>query len=218
LQAALVGTTGPRGRSELTRCLLDGGSQSPFVNKSPVDELLLEVTDSRTLSVSSFETSSPSSSQRSHVRPNLKGICTNFSLPILALECDHSFSPHPTVPHDIQMLGNIRKLQLADSKDNCDHLPIEILIGGDQYWKVVKNTGPVRLSPSIVLVPSQLGWIHSGSRSGRAVNIMSVNHINLGRPDSPQEDDFRRSCDLETIGISAEQPRTMTEKDSSLLF
>jgi hypothetical protein len=188
------------------------------VNKSPIDELCLVVIDSRTLSVSSFETSSPSSSQRRLVRPNLKGIWTNFSLPILTLESDHSFSPHPTVPHDIQMLGNIRKLQLADPKDNCDDLPIELPIGGDQYWKVVKNTGPVRLSPSIVLLPSQLGWLHSGSRSGIAVNFTSVNHINLGRPDSPQEDDFCRFWDLETIGISAEQPRTMSEKDSSLLF
>jgi hypothetical protein len=217
LQTARVWITGPTGRSKLTRCVLDGGSQSSFVNKSLIDELFLEVIDRPALSVCSFETASPSSSQRRLVRMNMKGIWTNFSTPILALESDHSFSPHPRVPHDIQTLGNLRKLQLADPKDNGADLPIELLIGGDQYWRIVKDTGPVRLSPSLVLLPSQLGWILSGNRSGHTVNSATVNYINLDQPASPQDDDFRHFWDLETIGISSEQPRTMSEKDSSLL-
>jgi hypothetical protein len=193
-------------------------SQSSFVNNSLIDELLLEVIDNRALSFSSFETASPSSSQRRLVRMNIKGIWTNFSISIPALESDHSFSPHPRVSPNVQTLGNIRKLQLADPKDNCTDLPIELLIGGDQYWRIVKNTEPVRLSPSLPLLPSQLGWTLSGSRSSITVNFTSVNYINIGQPPSPQDDAFRRFWDLETIGITAEYPRTMSEKDSSLLL
>lgn len=217
LQTARVWITGPTGRSKLTRCVLDGGSQSSFVNKSLIDELLLEVIDNKTLSVSSFETVSPTSSPRRLVQMNIRGIWTNFSIPVLALESDHSFSPHPRVPHDIQTLGNIRKLQLADPKDNCADLPIELLIGGDQYWRIVKNTGPVRLSPSLVLLPSRFGWILSGSRSGITVDFTTVSYINLGQAASPQDDELRRFWDLETIGISLEQPQTISERDSSLL-
>jgi hypothetical protein len=108
LQTVGVWITGPTRRSKLTRCVLDGGSQPSFVNKSLIDELLLEVIDNRSLSISSFETASPSSSQRKLVWMNIKGISPNFSLPILALKSDHSFSPHPRVSHDVQTLGNIR--------------------------------------------------------------------------------------------------------------
>jgi hypothetical protein len=148
---------------------------------------------------------------------DIRGIWTNFSIPIAALDSDHSFSPHPRIPHDIQNLGNIRKLQLADHKENGADLPIELLIGGDQYWMIVKDTRPVRLSSSLVLLPSQLGWILSGNRSGLTVNSASVNYINVVHSAPPRDDDFRRFWDLEKIGISAEQPRTMSVKDSSLL-
>jgi hypothetical protein len=80
LQTARVWITGPTGRSKLTRCVLDGGSQSRFVNKSLIDELRLEVIDSRALSVSSFQNSSPCSSQCRLVRLNIKGIWTNTCL------------------------------------------------------------------------------------------------------------------------------------------
>jgi len=45
LQTARVGITGPMGRSRLTRCMLDGGSQCSFVARSIIDDLQLEVVD-----------------------------------------------------------------------------------------------------------------------------------------------------------------------------
>jgi hypothetical protein len=61
------------------------------------------------------------------------------------------------MPHDVNLLGRTRKMQLADPKDDHDDLPIEILIGGDHYWKIIKNATPIRLSQSLVLIPSKLG-------------------------------------------------------------
>jgi hypothetical protein len=146
----------------------------------------------------------------------MKGILTNSTISLTAFESFHSFALHPTVPHDVRMLSHTRKLQLADPKNESEVLPIEIFIGGDNYWKIVKDSSPIRLTSSVVLLPSKLGWILSGSRSGITVNSVMVNYVKLNTS-SPSEDILRHFWDLETIGIMENQDRTPSLKDSALL-
>jgi hypothetical protein len=68
---------------------------------------------------------------------------------------------------------------LEDPKDDSEDLPIEILIGGDHYWKIVKDTSPIRLPQSVVLLPTMLGWILSGNRSAIAATSIIVNYVDL---------------------------------------
>jgi len=84
-----------------------------------------------------------------------------------------------------------------------EDIPVEILIGGDHYWKVVKDNSPIRLSTSAVLVPTTVGCMLSGNRSGTYVNSAVVNFIHSDQTFTPSDDDLRRFWDLETIGISA---------------
>ena len=49
LHTAQVCITGPRGLSILTRCMIDGGSQSSFVAASLIDDLKLEAIREREL-------------------------------------------------------------------------------------------------------------------------------------------------------------------------
>ncbi|XP_021921218.1 uncharacterized protein LOC110830502 [Zootermopsis nevadensis] len=168
----------------------------------------------RDLCVSAFETSPATSSQRRRVRFDMKGIFHHFSycireLPLLA--------PHPTVPHDVRMLSHTRKLQLADPKNDSEDLPIEILIGGDNYWKIVKDASPIRLTSSVVLIPSKLGWVLSGNRSGITVNFLTVNYVKLNTS-SPSEDILRRFWDLETIGIMENQGFGFTSRVCCLIL
>jgi hypothetical protein len=114
------------------------------------------------------------------------------------------------------MLSHTRKLQLADPKNESEDLPIEILIGGDNYWKIVKDSSPIRLTSSVVLLPSKLGWILSVSRSGITVNSVMVNYVKLNTS-SPNEDILRRFWDLENIGSMENQDSTPSLKDSALL-
>jgi hypothetical protein len=137
-----VWITGPTGLSKLTRSVLDGGSQSSFITKSVIDDLKLETIERRQLSLSAFEITSVVSNPRRLVRLDLKGIWTNSTTSITAFESAHAFSPHPTVPYDISLMGRTSKMQLADPKDDHNDLPIEILIGGDHYWKIIKNATP----------------------------------------------------------------------------
>jgi hypothetical protein len=113
------------------------------------------------------------------VRLNLKGIWTNSSTITTAFESDYEFLAQPTMPQDANMT-HIPKLQLADPCE--EELPIEILVGGDHYWKIVNDSPPWRISPSIVLLPSKLGLILNGNRSGMSVNVAAVNLLNVERP------------------------------------
>jgi hypothetical protein len=147
--------------SKHTRCVLDGESQCSFLAKSIIDELRREVIDHRGLTVTAFETYSPVSSPRIYVRFSMKGIWTNSSTPVLAFESTRTFSSHPAVPHDVNLLERTRKLQLAELKDDSEDLPIEFLTKGDRYWKIVKDTSPIHLSPCVELLSSKLGSILS---------------------------------------------------------
>jgi hypothetical protein len=217
LQTARIRITGPTGLSKLTRCVLDGGSQCSFIGKSLVDQLRLEVIADRPLTVNAFETSSGTSNSRRFVRLSVTGIWSNSKVPLTAFETTHAFAHHSTVPRDINMIGQTRKLQLADPTDEPADLPIEMLIGGDQYWKIVKDAAPIRLSQSLVLLPSLFGWILSANRSGVSVNSTTVNFIDVPHEPPPCDDALRRFWDLETIGITSEQGRAAKATDTAFL-
>jgi hypothetical protein len=105
---------------------------------------------------------------------------------LTAFETAHAFSHHPVVPHDIKTLAHDRKLQLADPPGDPENIPIEILIGGDHYWEIVKDTSLIRLFPSVVLLPSKLGWILSGNRSAVTASSIMVNYVNLDQISCPR--------------------------------
>ena len=217
LQTARIWISGPTGLCKQTRCVLDGGSQSSFVCSALIDELGLEVLSDKQLKVNSFETQSSTTNSRKFVRMNVRGLWNNCHLTLTAFETPHSFSSHPTVPHDISIFGQTRKLQMADPTDDFANLPIEVLIGGDQYWTIVKDSAPLRLSPSVVLIPSKFGWILSGNRTGVSVNYTTVNFIDACTVPSALDDDLRRFWDLESIGINSEQGKTPRAIDTAIL-
>jgi hypothetical protein len=108
------------------------------------------------------------------------------------------------------------ELQLADPGGNED-LPIEILIGGDYYWTIVKDSQLRRLSPSTVLLPSHLGWIMSGRRAGISTNVIAVHFLQAENQGLWPDAEVKRFWELETIGITAHQDRRWDSKDSSIL-
>jgi hypothetical protein len=122
LQTARVRIVGPTGLSKLARCVLDSGSQTSFVSTSIIDTLKLDVIDQQNLVVSAFESSSVTSRSRRLVRLDLRGIWTNCTT-ITAFESAYEFLAQPTVPHDVNMMTHIPKLQLADPCKQED-LPI----------------------------------------------------------------------------------------------
>jgi hypothetical protein len=157
LQTALVLLTGPTG-------LLDEGSQSNFIHSSLVDQLQLPVLEQRDVIITPFESPAPAPYSRRLVQFTLQGIWAKATT-VTAFESAHTYSAQTTIPHDLSALHCTRDIGLADPKDTSPDLPIQVLIGGDHYWKLIRDTPPIRISPSLVLLPSALGWIPSGIRS-----------------------------------------------------
>jgi hypothetical protein len=110
-------------------------------------------------------------------------------------------------------MAQTRKIQLADPTEGERDLPIEILIGGDYYWRIVKDASTIRLSSSLVLLPKKFGWILTGNRTGITANQMMVNHVTLEHSDN----DLRLFWDLETFGITPSQERSPTTGESQIL-
>jgi hypothetical protein len=156
LQTARFRIVGPTGLSRFTRCVLDSGSQTSFGSAALINALKLDVTEQQNLAVGAFESPSFTSSLRRLVCLDLRGIWTYSSITITAFESAYEFLPQPTVPYDVNMMMHIPKVQFADPKEKED-LPIEILVGGDPYWKIVKDSPPWCLLQSIEKLPSRLG-------------------------------------------------------------
>ena len=193
--------------------MLDGGSQSSFVTVTLIEDPKLGVIEYRELNVSAFESPSALSSRRRLFRFNITGAWSNFTIPISAFESVYSLLPHPAVPQEVRTMAHCRRIKLADPKTNSlVELLVEILIGGDSYWKIVKDSSPVRISESLVLIPSIFGWILSGNLSGAHVNSIMVNLFFSDQPYLPPDDESRRFWVLETIGITAGPDRAFSER------
>jgi hypothetical protein len=118
------------------------------------------------------------------VRFGAKGTWKNTTVPITAFESTHAFCPHPTVPHDTTIMAQTHKIQLTDTREGERDLPIEVLKGGDYYWRIVKGTSTIHLSSSLVLLPMKFGWILTGNWTGITANQMKVNHLTLDHSDN----------------------------------
>ena len=167
--------------------------------------------------VSAFESYPTAPGWRRLVRFIVQGAGTRVSTSLTAFESTHAFSHHPVAPHDIKTLAHARKLELAVPPGDPENLPIEVLIGGDHYWEIVKDTSPIRLSPSVVLLPSKLGWILSGNNSSVTASSIMVYYVNLDQISCRSDDAVRRFWDLETLGITDKQGKSMSARDTALL-
>jgi hypothetical protein len=101
----------------------------------------------------------------------MKGIWKYSADSITAYKSTRALSAQPALPQDVTSLAHACKHQLADPKTySQDDVPVEILIGGDHYWKIVKDCPPIRISTSKVLIRTEFGWILSRNRSRTRVN------------------------------------------------
>ena len=110
-------------------------------------------------------------------------------------------------------MAQTRKLQLADLSEGERDFPIEVLNGGDYYWRIVKDASTIRLFSSQVLLPTKFGWILTGNRTGITADHLMVNHITLEHFDT----DLRRFLDLENIGITPNEEKPLTTGDSRIV-
>ncbi|GBN45859.1 hypothetical protein AVEN_159203-1, partial [Araneus ventricosus] len=200
--------------AKLTRCILDGGSQSSFVSTRLLDVLNLKVISTDNLEVRGFESHSSETQPRRRVQLELSSIWNKSSVSLNAFESSNTYAPHQTVPTDITLFDRQKKLKLPDPYEKTDNLPIEVLIGAYFYWTVMTVKPPKKLIESLVLMPSIFGWILSGSRSMTTIRFdkkSAIHNICADKVNMQKEDeDVRTFWDLETLGIKASQEKEMS--------
>ena len=122
---------------------------------------------------------------------------------VTAVEVPVICSPlqRPRIPREA--LVTFTGVELADSYGADRMLSVDILVGLDQYWKLVKQ-GFIRSSEgAVVAQETQFGWIVSGVTSctpgagGAECQLLTLGDLH--------EDTVRRLWDLEGIGIRTEE-------------
>ena len=140
----------------------------------------LNVTGRKSLEIATFEASSSTAKYRRQVDFDIMGYTTRARVSVAAFESHNTYSAQPTPPKDIRVMASLNKIKLTNPQDDCvDALPIEVLIGADYYWKIVTMERPIRVSLSLVLLPTIFGYILSGDRSNTIVNQVSVHYISF---------------------------------------
>ncbi|GFU53508.1 integrase catalytic domain-containing protein [Nephila pilipes] len=208
LQTARVFITGLNGITKLTRCLLDGGSQSSFISSDLVDTLNLPIISTAPLDLQAFESPTNFSHKRWQVQFQLSSIWDKAKANVIAFENSNRYASHPSSPTDVSRFAKNKRMKLADPDDPLSSLPIEILIGADFYWNVMHSDAPFKLSDSLALVPSSFGWILSGSRSHATVSFNpTVHSINVDTFTHELDNMVRNFWNLESIGIQPIQEK-----------
>ncbi|KAL0150932.1 hypothetical protein M9458_053851 [Cirrhinus mrigala] len=201
LQTVKVWLEGPAGR-KLVRCLLDGGSQRSFVQKSLVKTLELPVMKKETLNLHTFGAENPVITEFRNVKLELESVWNpNQRIEITALETPQVCSAVMKVPGEhVHQKLEAKGLQLADfvSEDTNDS-ELSVLIGADYYWQVV--SGKVeRLTESLVALESIFGWAVQGPIPMSSVTDTTCMQICL-EEDMQISKQLRAFWEVESLGI-----------------
>ncbi|GFQ90355.1 integrase catalytic domain-containing protein [Trichonephila clavata] len=113
LQTARVFITGSNGITKLTRCLLDGGSQSSFISSDLVDTLNLPVISTGPLDLQAFESPTSFSHKRLQVQFQLSSIWDKSKVNVIAFERSNRYASHPSSPTDVSRFAKSKRISLA---------------------------------------------------------------------------------------------------------
>lgn len=175
LQTAKVRVIGPRGSADVT-LLLDSGSDRTYITSDLVKKLGLEWLSSTELSYSVFGGGKSSCSLRNVYGFDVWGNVNVPNISLSGVEVPTICSPlsRPKVP--LQVLKSFGGVKLADTYQDTGKLTVDILIGLDYYWKLVKGNVIRIPGEGLAAQETVFGWILSGCIEGDGSSTSSVSH------------------------------------------
>ncbi|GFT29598.1 uncharacterized protein NPIL_326871 [Nephila pilipes] len=118
LQTARVFITDPTGVTELSRCLLDGGSQCSFFSSDLVNSLKLPFISNRPLEFQAFESPSRFTQTRRQVQFQLSSIWDKSKINTIAFESLNKYASYPPPPTEVSYFAKNKRLKLADPDES----------------------------------------------------------------------------------------------------
>ena len=217
LQTATMSVYNPDMRSspvKKIRAILDSGSQRSYLTEAVARDLKLNPKKTESLRIKTFGDSEDITQTCPVVDLAIQTSYRNtlkMELLVVPSICD-SLSHQPTTQAK-ETHPHLRGLKLADPNTMEDKLPIDLLIGSDNYWSLVTgNTKRGKSGPTAI--QTKVGWVLSGATGMREDTTTSANLLftttHLLRVQTTTMEDnldaqLKKFWDLETLGIQMEE-------------
>ena len=121
---------------------------------------------------------------------------------------------------------DLASLEFSDYSQGDSDLKVDILVGLDQYWKLV--TGKIIHCPNgPTAVHTRLGWVLSGPVQGSSLVTSSVNLITTHslrvdayqqQMESTLESQLKMFWDLESLGVRPNEPSVYDEFQRGIVY
>ena len=145
-----------------TRLIFDSGSQRSYISSRLRELLSLTTEKTEVMKISTFGKDNGTMESCDVVRVNMKinyGSDMEFRLLTVPRICE-PLTGQP-ITFVVKHFKHLSTLDLADSGDVNNSTDINILIGADNYWRLV--TGRLKKGRcGQTAIETKLGWVHSG--------------------------------------------------------
>ena len=131
-----------------------------------------------------------------------------------------------SISYAIDTYKELASLKFSDYSQGGNNLEVDILVGLDQYWKLV--TGKVvRCLNGPTAVHTRLGWVLSGPVLGSPPDVSSVNLITTHslrvdayqqQTESELDSQLKMFWDLESLGVRHDEPSVYDEFQRGIVY
>jgi hypothetical protein len=198
LQTAKVKVEGPQGKKEIN-VLFDSGSDKTYISKEIVNCLQLKPVAFVNHKYTVFGGGKSSTCKRKVVKINMIGSKQNYEVQCMEIPVICAPLSKPKIPEEV--FGKCG-VQLAGEYTTEGDIKIDMLIGLDNYWKLMSNRFIRIQDENLVAQESVFGFILSGQIVGNDRKNISSQLLVLN---DLSEAEIRRFWDLEHIGIKTEE-------------
>ncbi|MCG8429755.1 MAG: hypothetical protein MJA29_01075, partial [Candidatus Omnitrophica bacterium] len=220
LPTARVIVRGENGTTTEANVLLDTGADLTYVSSSLVSKIRPKWVGSEPIAYASFGGKSSNGQLRNMYDLHMSGVVGSEGIDVTAVEIPVICAPlnRPQIPNHILDDFSGTGILFADPNHGEGERTIDILVGIDWYWDLVKG-GLKKHKEGPVAQETIFGWVISGSVSDRSscvlLNTVGVNkttyHTGLSHQlcclNDISESTVRKFWDLDSIGIVDKEPR-----------
>ncbi len=219
-RATIYNPDNPNGSKVTGRLILDGGSQCSYISSKLKGTLGLELKGQSSVNIKTFGSNETNAQVIDVVNfgietaygPNIE--VSAFVVPLICQPLKNQY-----VSSASKAYTHLANLHLADYSSGRNDAEVDILIGSDQYWKIV--TGKTRKGESgPTAIQTRLGWVLSGPvgeelrQVTHASNLVTIHTLKCASEEVERKNDglvqeLKKFWDLETLGI---QPQCVYEE------
>lgn len=181
------------------RALLDSGSQSSFITKSLQQKLAI---NPNPVSIKAVGIGHSDNKIKESCVIQLQSIYSNYKTKLNCLVLDRLTGDLPKAPINIQNLNIPTHLHLADPDFN-QPAPVDLLIGADLFWQLIKKNRIYLGSNKPILQNSRFGWLIGGPNSSQTKQVLCNYSIN---------NNFKNNNKIDNLFTNSRRPRKFSQR------